>query len=97
MVTKYQGGNDGGRSQAGQEWRSSQARIQSTARMKAHGGVNGGRSNSGDLADNTWGVTDGDEADGSGTLDAGGEQMGPGNTDGPGGRGRAAAMSARGA
>lgn len=55
--------------------------------MKAHGGVDGGRSHGGDLADNTGDMTDGDEADSSGALGTDEEQMGPGNTDGPGGLG----------
>lgn len=70
-----------------------QAGTQRADRMIAKGGVNGGRSHGGDLPDDTWGTTDVDEDDGRGALGADGEQMGPGDTNGPGGRGGAAATS----
>ncbi len=38
--------------------------TQNTARLKAHGGVEGGRSNGGDFANETSGTTDEDRADG---------------------------------
>lgn len=47
------------------------------------------RSHGGDLAFNTRGMTDRDEAHGGGALCADGEQRGPGDTDGPGGQGGA--------
>lgn len=52
--------------------------------LRAYGRVNRVRNHSGDLADNTWGTTDGDEANGDGALGADGEEMGLGDTDGPG-------------
>lgn len=42
--------------------RSCQTGIQSPARVKAHGGVNGGKSHAGGLAEGTMVMTDGDGA-----------------------------------
>lgn len=48
--------------------------TQTTARTMAHSGVEGGRSHDGDLADNTRGTTDGDEADGAGGEPGGADE-----------------------
>lgn len=47
--------------------RSSQVVIPSTARMKVHGRVDGGKSHGGDLTDDTR-TTDREKAEGSGAL-----------------------------
>ena len=49
--------------------------TQRTARMKAHGGVDGGRSHDGDFVGDIQGTTDGDGAVQSGDQGADGEQM----------------------
>lgn len=51
------------------------------------------REGGGDLAVNSSGTTEGDEADGNGALGADGEQMGRGDTAGLGSRDGAAAMT----
>lgn len=53
---------------------------QSTARTKSNGGVDGGRSHDEVLADDIWGMTDGEESVNSGALGADGEPMGPSET-----------------
>lgn len=52
-VGKNQGGDDCGRTVGRFRSRSSEARTQRTARTMSHSGVEGGRSHSEDLADNT--------------------------------------------
>lgn len=78
---RYQGGDNGRRS--------SQARIQKTARMTAHGEVDRGRCHGGFLANDTRGVTDRDGATGRGNQDADGELMGLNDTNGFGDQGGA--------
>lgn len=60
--------------------------------MRAHGGVDRGRSHGGEFADDTQGTTDGNEGDGNGAQGADGGLLEPGDTGGPGIQGRAAAM-----
>lgn len=60
-------------------------RIQSTARMKDHDRVDGGRIHGGVFADETRGATDGGVADGRGDHGADGErqrEMWPNTTNG---------------
>lgn len=68
--------------------------TQCAAWMKAHGGVNGARSQGVGWADNICGMTDRDRANVRGSQGADGELMG--DTPGSGDQGEGAAMSARG-
>lgn len=68
--------------------------TRSTAWMKAHGGVNGGRSQGVGWADDIRRMTDRDRANVRGSQGADGELMG--DTPGSGDQGEDAAMSARG-
>lgn len=54
----------------------------SPARMKAHGGVKGGRSHGGDDLDDTMGISDGDGASGGGDPGGAKETQSQGDTAG---------------
>ncbi len=69
---------------------------QSTARMTAHGGVDGGRSQGVRVADDIRGTTEGDRADVRGSQGNDGELMEPSDTAGTEDLGGAAATSVRG-